>query len=95
MGHCGGGAGPNRFGNGGAVSAATATDPERDVFAALEQWVEKNRAPDHFVGQGVATDDPTKMLTRPICQYPNVARYTGNGDLNNAANFTCAAPTRP
>ena len=69
-------------------------DPERDVFAALERWVEKDQAPDHFIGQGVATNDPAKMLTRPICQYPNVARYKGSGDLNDAANFTCAAPAR-
>jgi feruloyl esterase len=94
MGHCAGGAGPNRFGNGGAVGPATAMDPERDVFAALERWVEKGQAPDHFIGQGVATNDPAKMLTRPICQYPNLARYKGSGDLNDAANFICAAPGR-
>jgi feruloyl esterase len=94
MGHCQGGAGPNRFGNGAAVSPATANDPERDVFAALERWVEKGTAPDHFIGQGVSAEDRTKTLTRPICQYPNVARYKGTGDLNDAANFSCVAPVK-
>ena len=93
MGHCGGGAGPNRFGNGGAVSAAAAADPERDVFAALERWVEKGIAPDHLIGQGTAADDPTKGLTRPLCLYPKVAQYKG-GDVNDAASFTCALPRR-
>ena len=94
MGHCAGGLGPNRFGNGGAISAATAADPERDVFAALERWVEKGVAPDHLIGQGTATDDPAKVLTRPLCQYPKVAQYKGSGDIHDAANFTCAMPAK-
>jgi feruloyl esterase len=30
--------------------------------------------------------------TRPICSYPQVAKYKGSGDTNDAANFTCAVP---
>ena len=87
MGHCGGGAGPNRFGNGGP---ATSTDPEHDVFVALERWVERGVAPDRLVGTGVAADNPATTLTRPLCPYPNRAQYRGAGDVNDAANFICA-----
>ena len=87
MGHCGGGAGPNRFGNGGS---ATSNDADHDVFAALERWVERGTAPDRIIGTGV-TDDPAKTLTRPLCPYPARAKYRGAGDVNDAASFTCGS----
>ena len=89
MGHCGGGAGPNRFGNGGV---STSADPEHDIFLALERWVEQGVAPDRVAGAGTAADDPSKSLTRPLCVYPRVARYQGSGDPNAAASFACVAP---
>jgi tannase/feruloyl esterase len=90
MAHCGGGAGANSFGNGGS-GAATGRDPERDIFSALERWVERGVAPERVVGTGRATDDPSKPLTRPLCPYPQVAQYRGSGDVNDAASFACAA----
>jgi feruloyl esterase len=30
-------------------------------------------------------------LTRPLCPYPKVARYQGQGDTNTAENFSCVA----
>ena len=92
LGHCQGGTGPNRFGNDGAVRAETMNDPERDVFAALEAWVEKGTAPQQLIGEGVVAGDPNRRMTRPICQYPKVARSKGSGDINDAASFTCALP---
>ena len=86
MAHCGGGAGANSFGNGGA---ATGRDPERDVFSALERWVERGVAPERVIATGRATDDPSKPLTRPLCPYPQVARYKGDGSIDLAANFSC------
>ncbi len=80
MGHCRGGNGANNFGNGATVAA---DDPERDLVAALDRWVEKGVAPDHFIGTG-------KGLTRPLCVYPKTAHYKGSGDTNDAANFTCS-----
>jgi hypothetical protein len=29
-------------------------------------------------------------VTRPICAWPKVARYTGQGDQADGANFRCA-----
>jgi hypothetical protein len=28
-------------------------------------------------------------MTRPLCAYPQVAKYKGSGDTNDAANFAC------
>lgn len=89
MGHCGGGIGPNSFGNG---SNRFSSDPERDLISALERWVEKGVAPERFIGTGTATGDPAKTLTRPLCPFPQVARYNGSGDPNEAASFSCTAP---
>jgi feruloyl esterase len=75
MGHCGGGVGPNSF----------------DAFSALETWVEKGIAPEQIIGTGPVPGDPSKKMTRPLCPYPNVARYKGIGEPNDAANFVCAA----
>jgi hypothetical protein len=92
MGHCGGGFGPNNFGNLLQSSQPAIVDPEHDVVAALDRWVEKGAAPDKIIGTGTAVDDPSMTLTRPLCPYPQVARYKGTGDTNDAANFACAAP---
>jgi feruloyl esterase len=83
MAHCGGGAGPNSFGNGPAVSGA---GPDRDVFAALERWVETGVAPDRLIGSGTVSE---KAMTRPLCPYPRVATYAGSGDSNDASSFAC------
>jgi feruloyl esterase len=88
MGHCGGGIGPNSFGNGGNRFSG---DPDHDVITALERWVEKGVAPERLIGTGNAGGDPAKTLTRPLCPFPQVARYNGSGDPNQAASFTCAA----
>ena len=29
-------------------------------------------------------------LSRPLCPYPQLARYKGTGDPNDAASFECA-----
>jgi hypothetical protein len=81
MGHCFGGIGPNSFGN---HDNRFSGDPERDVISALERWVEKGVAPDRLIGTGTT-------LTRPLCPYPQVARYNGSGDPNQAGSFTCSS----
>jgi feruloyl esterase len=91
MAHCGGGNGPNSFGNG--ASRSTAGNPDRDIFTALERWVERGEAPSRIIGSGTAADDPKKPLTRPLCPYPQVAQYSGSGDVNDASNFACVAPS--
>ena len=58
-----------------------------DMVAALEQWVEHGRAPDQILAShasGGAVD-----RTRPLCPYPQVAKYDGTGSVDDAANFAC------
>jgi feruloyl esterase len=90
MAHCGGGIGPNDFGNG---RSGASTDAEHNILSALEAWVERGAAPPRLIGTGKTVADSSKTLTRPLCPYPQTARYRGTGDTNNADNFVCAAPT--
>lgn len=91
MQHCGGGSGPNSF---GAVGAAQG-DAQHDMAAALELWVEKGTAPQRIIATKYKTgSNPASGVarTRPLCAYPLVARWTGAGSTDDAANFTCANP---
>jgi len=71
MGHCGGGDGPASF----------------DMLTALEQWVEKSKAPDSIPAAHLTNGQPDR--TRILCPYPQAATYKGSGDTNDAANFVC------
>ena len=94
MAHCSGGAGPVHFGN-DATDFGTppvSTDAEHDVFTALVRWVEQGVAPDYIIASGPSPLDAKKTLTRPLCPYPQQAKYKGRGDTNDSANFECAMP---
>jgi hypothetical protein len=32
------------------------------------------------------------VRTRPLCPYPQTAKYKGSGSIDDAENFRCAAP---
>jgi feruloyl esterase len=89
MGHCSGGIGPSDFGNG---FLSTRADAEHDLLSALEAWVEQGAAPEKLIGAGRGVIEPTATLTRPLCPYPQTARYRGTGSPNQADNFECALP---
>jgi len=55
-----------------------------DMLAALEGWAEQNQTP----GQIPARRDRDGR-TRPLCPFPQVAKYKGSGSIDDAANFTC------
>ena len=74
MGHCGGGDGPNTF----------------DTVSALEQWVEKGKAPDQLLASHSTSGKVDR--TRPLCPYPQTAHYKGSGSIDDAANFACRQP---
>jgi feruloyl esterase len=61
-----------------------------DMVSALEQWVENGKAPDRIVASH--STDGYVDRTRPLCPYPQVARYSGSGSIDDAANFTCRLP---
>ena len=58
-----------------------------DPLTALEQWVEEGIAPEEIIASRVT--DGVVTRTRPICAYPQVARYVGFGSIDDAANFVC------
>jgi len=87
MQHCGGGPGPENFGE---ALDATSTDPQHNIRITLENWVEKGTSPSSFVVSKAASGGSPEV-TRPLCPYPQSAKYKGTGDPNKADNFTCAS----
>ncbi|HMH65704.1 MAG TPA: tannase/feruloyl esterase family alpha/beta hydrolase [Rhizomicrobium sp.] len=86
--HCSGGPGA---GNIGGSTPALSRDPEHDVVSALDAWVVKHQAPAQLIAAHL--DDNKKVdRTRPLCPFPQEARYKGTGDGNDAGNFICAVP---
>ncbi len=61
-----------------------------DMVTALEQWVEQGKAPSQIIASQSLGDGAQRK--RPLCPYPLVARWTGKGSSDEAANFTCRAP---
>jgi feruloyl esterase len=56
-----------------------------DMLGAVVNWVEKGTAPNAVVATGKAFPG----RSRPLCAYPKHAQYSGHGNTNDAANFTC------
>ena len=86
MQHCAGGPGPNRF-------LATWTDPQHDMELALEKWVEEGVVPGPVIAvRNPDASSPSQVVrTRPLCPYPQLAKYSGVGSIDDAANFSCVA----
>lgn len=86
--HCAGGPGPDNF---GAFLTSAQSDPQHDMTLALERWVEEGDAPDQIIASKRQSQDPKSPVirTRPLCPYPQVARYKGSGSTDDAANFVC------
>jgi len=59
-----------------------------DPLTALAQWVEEGRPPERMIAQGSAFPG----RTRPLCAYPQQARYRGQGSTEVAENFECRQP---
>ncbi|OYV02394.1 MAG: tannase/feruloyl esterase family alpha/beta hydrolase [Burkholderiales bacterium PBB5] len=84
MNHCNGGPATDQF----------------DLLSPLVKWVEQGVAPDNLVASVRGTGNPaganadlpsswSPVRTRPLCAYPQVARYNGSGSVELAANFSC------
>jgi feruloyl esterase len=65
---------------------------QHDPVTAVINWVEKGKAPDSMVASRVVNG--TVERSRPLCAYPKVARYTGSGSSDDAANFRCEEPKK-
>ena len=94
MAHCYRGAGANSFGGVGQ-QIPPQRDALHDVQIALEEWVEKDVAPDQLIATKYVDDDAdttTVEFTRKLCPYPSVARYSQTGDPRQAGSFVCTNP---
>lgn len=63
-----------------------------DAWTAMVKWVEHGQAPEQLVASW------SDGGSRPLCQYPLVARYSGMGDWKDYNNYYCAEThlsTRP
>ena len=60
-----------------------------DMLGTLEQWVEHGVAPQKIVATHLTDNHPDR--TRPLCPYPQVAKWKGSGSTDDGANFYCAA----
>ena len=76
MSHCYGGAGPNVF----------------DTVDPLDHWVQGGVAPERLIATKYENDDASAkvLMTRPLCDWPKRARWSGKGSTSDAANFVCA-----
>jgi len=54
-------------------------------LGAAVNWVERDQAPDSILATGAAFPG----RSRPLCPHPQHAHYTGRGNPEDAANFTC------
>jgi len=81
--HCSGGPGLTTF----------------DTLTALERWVEHGKAPDKLIASHTTLPFPDNVMSanppagdfsRPLCPWPEVARYLGKGSKTAASSFVCA-----
>ncbi len=87
--HCrnAGSLGPDFFGKDAMPDGPP--NPEKDIVAALDLWVEKGVAPEQLTAAKLGTDGKPQS-ERPLCSYPKVAKYNGTGDPKLASSFTCS-----
>ena len=86
--HCGGGPGAWRT----------------DYVDPIVKWTEQGEAPERIVathpGEPMSFAHlrpsrepvPSRPFTRPLCVYPKLAQYDGEGDPDDESSFRCAAP---
>jgi len=75
----------------GMTHCSGGNGPDRfDPVSAIVDWVEKGKAPESLRASRVVNNQVVR--TRPLCPYPKVARYSGKGSIDEAANFSCVAP---
>ncbi len=64
-----------------------------DALSALQGWVEHSMAPNQIIAAHIASGVTDR--TRPLCPYPQVAKWTGKGSTDDAVNFACVLDRRP
>jgi feruloyl esterase len=60
-----------------------------DKMAAVSKWVEQGQKPVRIVASHLTAGKADR--TRPLCPFPQMAKYAGVGDTNDATNFSCVS----
>lgn len=60
-----------------------------DVLGALDRWVTQGTAPNSIVASHAS--DGKVDRTRPLCPWPQVAKWKGSGSTDDASQFVCRA----
>ena len=89
----------------GMVHCAGGPGPwQADYVDAIVRWTEEGEAPERIIGTHPADAAPmdhlspgetrteSESFTRPLCVYPKLGIYNGEGDPNEADSFRCAVP---
>ncbi|CDO35045.1 tannase/feruloyl esterase family alpha/beta hydrolase [Novosphingobium sp. KN65.2] len=85
MDHCSGGEGPSEF----------------DTLGTIDEWAATGHAPDRITATrptqlvpfpGQPPNPPRAPMERPLCAYPWVAHYDGDGDPMAAKSYSCGLP---
>jgi len=58
-----------------------------DMVPALDAWADQGQAPSRINASRMR--DGKVDRTRPLCAWPQVARYKGSGSLDDESNFVC------
>ena len=75
----------------GMAHCAGGVGPDQyDAVTAVINWVEKGTPPDSMVASKIVSGQVVR--TRPLCPDPQVARFNGDGSIDEAKNFRCVAP---
>jgi feruloyl esterase len=59
-----------------------------DALVELDEWVSNGVAPDRIIASHVS--NAVVYRTRPLCPFPQRAKWNGSGSTDQAANFTCS-----
>jgi hypothetical protein len=73
---------PDRSTSGGDAPYVT------NMLTVIDQWADTGKAPDTIIASRPPTEKPR---SRPLCPYPQIAKYKGEGSTDDAANFVCKA----
>jgi feruloyl esterase len=61
-----------------------------DYLSAIDDWVERGKTPERLsAGRPL---EGGGIRSRPLCPYPQVATYTGQGSTDEATSFVCMTP---
>jgi len=60
-----------------------------NYLTEIDNWVETGKAPDQVTAYWL-DENMQPSGSRPVCAYPAVAQYDGEGDTRDASSFACA-----